>query len=284
MPADKSQQLDILQNFLMESQESIFKNHPKAADWLNNLKLTPQKLRQSGEISESESVASAVQSKLASEQSNPLVDSITLEEKREIVGKLRQFSESPHENTDRNQLLYLEQQLGDLLGLSVAAELDGFKMPFVSSRIMSGSHLKRFPSDELSLHQNNPEAGMLNRRGAFGWLTENGNLTDEAQALEQFYLALPLHYLDDWNNNYKALEGWYFRRKVIVVNPYDMRAAVGSVANIGPKTIMQYQSVGSPEIIRNTMAWSQNCQGRVLLLFVDDPDNKVALGPISLFT
>lgn len=123
---------------------------------------------------------------------------------------------------------------------------------------------------------------MAPNRGAFGWFTENGSLTDQAIQQEKYYFAVQTLYLPDWNANYQNLKPWYKFRKMIVINPAEQVAVVGVVGDAGPAQWVKKQFGGSPEIIREGKIWSPKTRGRVMLLFVDDPYDQVDLGPISL--
>ena len=169
-----------------------------------------------------------------------------------------------------------------MLGFNVTAELEGHRLNH-SIGIMGGEqHLYRFPTDTLSGHELFQEAGIAPNRGAFGWFTENGELTEKAIEMEKYYFAVQTLYLPDWNSNYQELKPWYKFRKMIVINPADEIAVVGVVGDAGPAQWVKKQFGGSPEIIREGKIWSPEAKGRVILLFVDDPEDKVPLGPIDL--
>jgi len=55
---------------------------------------------------------------------------------------------------------------------------------------------------------------MAPNRGAFGWFTENGQLTEKAVQQEKYYFAVQTLYLPDWNTNHKELKPWYKFRKM----------------------------------------------------------------------
>lgn len=208
--------------------------------------------------------------------------SIAQEEHQEIINKMISFTHRPVGHLEKNDELYLEQQLKDMLGFEVTAELDGHRLNHSVSIMGGEQHLRRSPTDDLSQHDSFPEAGMASNRGAFGWFTENGQLTPQAIQREKYYFAVQLMYLPDWNNKYQELKPWYKFRKMVVVNPTEEVAVVGVVGDAGPAMWVKKQSGGSPEVIREGKIWSPKTQGRVLLFFVDDPNNKIKLGPIDL--
>lgn len=211
-----------------------------------------------------------------------LLATVTQEEHQTIINKLQSIAQMPPGHMESETELYLEQQLSDILGFEVTAELEEQRLNH-SIGIMGGEqHLIRFPGDDLSQHDAYQEAGIASNRGAFGWFTQNGELTEEAIQMEKYYFAVQTLYLPNWHSEYQTLKGWYKFRKMIVINPAEQLAVVGVIGDAGPAAWVQKQFGGSPEVIREGKIWSQKSRGRVILLFIDDPDNQVSLGVIDL--
>jgi hypothetical protein len=143
-------------------------------------------------------------------------------------------------------------------------------------------HLLRHQADQLSNHDTYQEAGLAARRSRFGWFTEMGQLTPAAIQREKYYFAVQAEFLPEWSKDRQHCKEWLKYRKMIVINPYARKAIVGVVGDIGPTNWLQEQFGGSPEVIREGEIWSLDSQGRVLLLFVHDLEDKVKLGPIDL--
>ncbi len=207
---------------------------------------------------------------------------VSQEEHDEIMSKLESIVQMPPGHMEKETELYLEQQLSEIFNFEVTAELEGQRLNH-SIGIMGGEqHLFRFPGDNLAQHDAYQEAGIAPNRGAFGWFTQGGELTEKAIAREKYYFAVQTLYLESWNTQHQVLKPWYKFRKMVVINPVERLAVVGVVGDAGPAAWVQKQFGGSPEIIREGKIWSPKSRGRVLLLFVDDPDDKIPLGPISL--
>lgn len=211
-----------------------------------------------------------------------LLAAITREEHDAVFEKLTQFVQRPAGHLNQEEELYLEQQLSEVLGFRVTAELEGNRLNH-SIGIMGGEqHLKRYPNDTLEQHDAYRESGIAPNRGAFGWFTENGELTATAIAREKYYFAVQTLYLPNWNTDHARLKDWYKFRKMVVINPFDQTAVVGVVGDAGPAMWVKKQYGGSPEVIREGKIWSKQAKGHVILLFVDDPENTIPLGPIDL--
>jgi hypothetical protein len=272
------------------------RRHKRAHHWLQDNNLELEELRQfsqqllaavslAGQIAMSQPVEAQVQQQLQIIQQkhhNDLLGEISQQEYREIMQKMVSFVNMPPGHLEAQDELYLEQQLTDILGFEVTAELEGQRLNH-SIGIMGGEqHLRRFPTDSLNQHDAFLEAGLAPQRGAFGWFTENGQLTQQAILREKYYFAVQTLYLPTWNQNYQQLKPWYKFRKMIVVNPVEQLAVVGVVGDAGPALSVKKQFGGSPEVMRQGKIWSPNARGRVMMFFIDDPNNQVPLGPIDL--
>lgn len=211
-----------------------------------------------------------------------LVTQVSQEEHQSILTKMQEYVQQAPGHLQQQDELYLEQQLTDMLGFPVAAELEGNRLNH-SIGIMGGEqHLKRFPTDSLDQHDAYRESGIAPNRGAFGWFTEQGELSQKAIEREKYYVAVQTLYLPNWNAEHPRLKEWYKFRKMVVINPAEKKAVVVVVGDAGPALWVKKQFGGSPEVIREGQIWSKSSRGRVLLLFVDDPTDTVALGPIDL--
>ncbi|MFH2118156.1 MAG: hypothetical protein ABII10_00240 [Candidatus Paceibacterota bacterium] len=227
-----------------------------------------------GEISQVRAIEMKKEDELASQ--------VTQEEHQEVMAKMTGFANRAPGHLAKEEELYLEQQLADMLQFEVMAELDGHRLNH-SIGVMGGEqHLMRFPGDDINQHDAYQEAGLAPNRGAFGWFTESGQLTQEAILREKYYFAVQTLYLPDWNEHYQTLKPWYKFRKMIVINPAEELAVVGVVGDAGPAQWVKKQFGGSPEVIREGKIWSPKTHGKILLFFVDDPENKIPLGPINL--
>ncbi|MBT4124249.1 MAG: hypothetical protein HN981_00450 [Candidatus Pacebacteria bacterium] len=216
------------------------------------------------------------------EDSDEIVSQVSKEEHDEIFAKMVGMVNRPSGHLAKDEELYLEQQLSDILDFEVTAELDEHRLNH-SLGIMGGEqHLQRFAGDVLSGHDAYQEAGIAPGRGAFGWFTENGKLSEKAIQQEKYYFAVQTLYLPEWNTSYKDLKPWYKFRKMIMINPSESVAVVGVVGDAGPAQWVKKQFGGSPEVIREGKVWSPKSKGKIILWFVDDPEDKIPLGPIDL--
>lgn len=296
--ASVSPQLQALQKFSQKLKERFRQQHEHAHGWLQDRSLKVSDFRT---LSHKALAAASLAGTIAlnaqgsvnhqvwadmlqqdDESNKELMAQLTSEEFDTVMQKLQAATTMPPGHLPKEDELYLEQQLSDVLGFEVAAELEGNRLNH-SVGIMGGEqHLKRYPNDTLEQHDAYRESGIAPNRGAYGWFTENGELTQKAIEREKYYFAVQTLYLPDWNSNYKELKEWYKFRKMIVINPADRIAVVGVVGDAGPAAWVKKQYGGSPEIMREGKIWSPTAKGRVLLFFVNDPEDTIPLGVINL--
>lgn len=297
-PTASAAKLQILEDHYQQLKQRFLSAYPQVKDWLlqqqlelEQLQTFPQHLLTVGAMAGSLWLNQVNEGKMIrqiqaaeSQEDLALMQKIKAEEQQAILEKLQSLVQQPAGHLNPQDELYLEQQLSDMLGFEVTAELDGHRLNH-SIGIMGGEqHLKRFPTDTIEQHDAYQESGIAPNRGAFGWFTESGQLTPEAIAREKYYFAVQTLYLPDWNSNHAQLKPWYKFRKMIVINPADQVAVVGVVGDAGPAQWVKKQFGGSPEVIREGKVWSRAARGHVMLFFVDDPEDKIPLGPIDMST
>lgn len=164
-------------------------------------------------------------------------------------------------------------------GIKTRESLEGERLNTVYGHIGAEQHLARFPGDSIKLHEFQDE-GMAPGLGAWGYFAQSGKLTQDAIMREKYYVAVQTLYLPGWNTRFRYLRDWYKWRKVIVINPENGQAVVAVVGDAGPANWTGKQFGGSPETM-HTLGGQKYKKGRVLLYLVDDPENKVPLGPVD---
>ena len=141
-------------------------------------------------------------------------------------------------------------------------------------------HLPRYPGDTLA-GRNFTQVGITPGRGAWGYFASSkATLASADVEREKYYVVVQTLYLPDWGKHTKYLRDWYKYRKVLVINPATGTAVVGVVGDAGPAKFTGRQFGGSPQVMHDLGFYPKTHEGRVLLLFVDDPEDKVPLGPV----
>jgi hypothetical protein len=176
----------------------------------------------------------------------------------------------------------ISQILHDLYGIHATAELEGNRLNTDYGFIGAEQHLPRYPGDTAANHGTLVDKGITPGRGAWGYFTSSKNqLTPDLIAKEKYYVAVQTLYLPDWETRLSYLRDWYKFRKVVVANPRTGRAIVAVVADSGPAYWTGKHFGGSPEVMNYLESKDGRQKGPVILFFVDDPEDKVPLGPLE---
>jgi len=177
----------------------------------------------------------------------------------------------------------LEQVFEKVIGVKTKADLEGEHLNTTYGYIGAEQHLARYPGDNIYNHPKIPsgDEGIAPGLGAWGYFSQSReNLTKSLEETEKWYAVVQTLYLPDWNKRAKYLREWYKYRKVLVVNTDNGNAVVAAIADSGPAAWTGRHFGGSPEVMEY-LGGSKYKKGLVLVFFVDDPENKVPLGPVD---
>ena len=187
----------------------------------------------------------------------------------------------PHKFTE-DESKPIEEQVSSATGVSVKGYLDGQSLNHQVGYIGYEQHLVRYPGDSLVLHDEELQAGMAPGRGAFGYFASDANsFTTKDYLREKYYCVVQTLYLDNWNKDHVFLKDWYKFRKMMIVNPINGNAVICDIGDAGPAEWTGKQFGGSPEVMKELNLHGGPRKGLILMLFVDDPEDKVPLGPIN---
>ncbi len=184
---------------------------------------------------------------------------------------------------DRSQEKTLEQVFKENIGINTRATLEGEHLNTTYGYIGAEQHLMRYPGDTMATHPKLPEKdeGMAPGRGAWGYFAySKSDMTKQDIENEKWYAVVQTLYLPDWNTRQPYLQKWYKYRKVLIVNTINGNAVVADIADSGPAAFTGKHFGGSPEVM-NYLGGSRYKKGPVIIFFVDDPENKVPLGPVK---
>jgi len=200
-----------------------------------------------------------------------------------LIGNIKTILPEKVGPLTRSQEKKLEQDLTNIIGIPVRATLEGEHLNTTYGYIGAEQHLARYPGDSMATHPKVPQLdeGMAPGLGAWGYFAPSKSaLTSQLSADEEWYIAVQTLYLPDWDKRQPYLQEWYKYRKVLVVNTLNGNAVVADIADSGPASWTGKQFGGSPEVM-NYLGGSRYKKGPVLVFFVDDPENKVPLGPVE---
>ncbi len=180
--------------------------------------------------------------------------------------------------------------LSEYFKLSVKAILDGKRLNRSYGYIGAEQHLMRFAGDTISSHfVTEAEAhefgasGMAPGRGAWGYFSDSfENMAQKDIDREKYYIAVQTFLSPGWSENTNEMYAFFKYRKMLVINPENGKSMVVVIGDAGPAPWTGKHLGGSPEVMRYLERVDGSAKGPVLYFFIDDPEDKVPLGPIEI--
>jgi hypothetical protein len=199
-----------------------------------------------------------------------------------LIASIKEYLPDQIGPLTRSQEKNLEKVFSDIIGVNTKATLEGEHLNTTYGYIGAEQHLVRYPGDIISNHDLVPDdEGIAPGRGAWGYFAPTkSELTASDIENEKWYAVVQTLYLPDWNSRLRYLRDWYKYRKVLIVNTVNGNAVVADIADSGPAAFTGKQFGGSPAVM-NYLGGSRYKKGPVVVFFVDDPENKVPLGPVE---
>ena len=209
--------------------------------------------------------------------------------KAEILASIQQSLQSGSALSDQ-QARDLSTLVSQITDIKATPELEGFRLNKSFGKIGGEQHMPRYPGDTISEQLPNPEdyakyakSGMTPGRSAWGYFAPSKQaLTPDLIEKEKYYFAVQTFLSPNWKGNVKEAYKWFKHRKVVALNPVNGKAVVGVIGDAGPAEWVGKAYGGSPEIMQYIRAWDKPAKGEILLFFVDDPENKIPLGPVNI--
>lgn len=200
---------------------------------------------------------------------------------KDFIDSLKNMLPETVRPLSRDEEKRLEQVIKDITKVSAKASLEGEHLNTTFGYIGAEQHLKRYPGDILENHGPYYKEGIAPGLGAWGYFSKSkAGLTPELIETEKWYAVVQTLYLPDWAKRQPYLRDWYKYRKVMVVNTKNGNAVIAAIADAGPAAFTGKHFGGSPEVMEY-LGGARYKKGAVLLFFVDDPENKIPLGPVK---
>lgn len=180
--------------------------------------------------------------------------------------------------------------LNQQTGLNVSSELDGIRLNTDYGLIGGEQHLYRYPGDNVLQHAKDARdwamfggAGIAPGLGAWGYFASSkAEFTPQDEAREKWYIAVQTFLAPGYAENTAKYRDFFKYRKMLVVNPSTGQAVVTDIADSGPSEYTGKQLGGSPEVMEVLGLGSGPRKGAVLYFFINDPNDQVPLGPLTL--
>ena len=187
-----------------------------------------------------------------------------------------------------------EKQITDLLskeyGMNIRGDLMGKRLNRTYGMIGGEQHLYRYPGDTLSAHAKTTQdwamyggAGIAPGLGAWGYFAPSKTaFSSDDEEKEKWYVVAQTFLSPGFAARTAEYRDFFKFRKMLVINPKTGQAVVGDIADAGPGQFTGKHFGGSPEVMHELGLASGPRKGAVLFFFIDDPENKVPLGPIKM--
>ncbi len=202
---------------------------------------------------------------------------------KSLVDSLAQILPEKTRPLTRTEEKTLEMIFSQTIGIKTKANLEGEHLNTTYGLIGAEQQLRRYPGDNIAIHPKIAvgDEGMAPGLGAWGYFARSkSELNQSLVETEKWYAVVQTLYLPDWNKRQPFLRDWYKYRKVLIVNTDNGNAVVAAIADSGPAAWTGKSFGGSPEVMEY-LGGPRYKKGPVVLFFVDDPENKVLLGPVE---
>ena len=264
-------------------------NHPHAHEFFNKVGMDPGKIRDhasrlltSGVLAGSLVLGTPMITDFPKDNIDKMGELPDYEREKQFADELKTHLIPDSMSLTLPQEIIISKKIHDYWGINATPVLEGKRLNHSYAYMGYEQHLHRYPGDSISQHDEFQEAGIAPARGAFGYFAgSKAEMTDDLVEKEKYYVAIQTLYLSDWNSNWPTLKEWYKYRKVVVVNPENGRTIVANIADAGPGRWTGKQFGGSPEVMEHLGLTTGKKKGKVILFFVADPHDSVALGPVG---
>lgn len=269
-------------------QKSLWERHRESFEWLHNR----YKHFMIGSLSSilmfAQPVASAtINYSLQSTTALPVDKSVDSRTKfmQDISSLLPQAVDPLTDEQEFN----IAQKLSEYFHLPITPSIDGKRLNRSYGYIGAEQHLMRYPGDTIDTHFDTEEekayrsSGMAPGRGAWGYFTQSREqMTEIDKQREKYYIAVQTFLAPEWNDSVREHYEFFKYRKMLVVNPDNGKAMVVVIGDAGPAQWTGKHLGGSPEVMAYLERKDGGQKGPVLYFFIDDKDNAVPLGPITI--
>lgn len=196
-----------------------------------------------------------------------------------IKAKLVEYKKWPSEQQETQ----IAQDVSSITKVPSKAVLDGHKMNRLVGFFGAEQHLYRYPGDTVEQHDKAfQRSGIAPGLGAFGYFAPSKTqFTKQDEARERYYIAAQTFLFPGFYSD-RGFKEWLRFRKVIVYNPVNGKAVVAVIGDAGPATWTGKRFGGSPEVMGHLQMVDGKQRGEAVVLFVDDPEDRVPLGPVEM--
>lgn len=208
----------------------------------------------------------------------------------EIAEKLKGIVPEEVRSLNSQEEDEVSNMLTSQFGFSVKPSINGIRLNRSYGVIGGEQHLYRYPGDTLYKHADNAtdwamygSSGIAPGLGAWGYFAPSEREFSEIdKQREKYYLAVQTYLTPGFAENVKQYRDFFKFRKMLICNPKTGQAVIAVIGDAGPAEWTGKHLGGSPEVMHYLGLAGGPRKGAVLYFFIDDPDDKIPLGPIKV--
>lgn len=273
--------------------ERLLTSHKDSLDWL--VKNLPAKQHlAAGSLSGLLLLAPQISSSLPATDAGKKEQVLEVTKKAFLLTDLSKIVPTEVRPLNHDEESAITDLLSKDLGFPVKAELENKRLNTSYGLIGAEQHLTRYPGDTMLTHFHPPaggseeamkfaKSGMAPGRGAWGYFAySQAEMTQKDIDREKYYIAVQTFMSDGYSERVREYVNFFRFRKMLVVNPQNGKAMVVVIGDAGPAVWTGKHLGGSPEVMGYLERFDGRARGPVLYFFIDDPEDKIPLGPIEL--
>ena len=225
-----------------------------------------------------------------SDKQTETVHEVQVDKTAEFVGELKSTTGENVRPLSVEEESKISAVLSKYFKMNVNYQINGLRLNRTYGLIGAEQHLVRYPGDTMAGHLTTEEAnnrflyssGMAPGRGAWGYFANSkGEFSDRDREREKWYIAVQTFEAPNYNGRLSEYRDFFKWRKMLVVNAKSGQAVVADIADAGPAVFTGKHLGGSPEVMYALNLHEGMRKGAVLYFFIDDPDDKIPLGPVK---
>lgn len=271
--------------------QQLWEKHKESLEWLHNNTQSAMVGSLAGVIMLTHPASSTIlaQSFSPQDKKEPSEEK-PAKTKTQLIADLSPNLPSQVQTLNEDQEKNISHILTDYFNMQVTPILENKRLNRSYGYIGAEQHLMRYPGDTMDSHFDSQEeaeqfysSGMAPGRGAWGYFAPSkAEMTDTDKQREKYYIAVQTFLAPGWNENVNEYYNFFKHRKMLIVNPENGKAMIVVIGDAGPAAFTGKHLGGSPEVMRFLERVDGGAKGPVLYFFIDDPENKIPLGPISM--
>lgn len=271
-----------------ELQQNLWEKHQSSLEWLRDSSKHIATGSLAGMLMLTQPATTAIVAQTLQPSEAVVAESPAVKQSHllsELVAVLPQQVEPLNSETEDKVTAILKKYFG----ITALPILQGIRLNRSYGLIGAEQHLMRYPGDTMATHfesaseQVFASSGMAPGRGAWGYFAQSKKALTTGDVLrEKYYIAIPTFLSPNWNEHVQEYYAFFKYRKMIVINPENGKAMVAVIGDAGPAEWTGKHLGGSPEVMSYLERHDGALRGPVLYFFIDDPNDTIPLGPITI--